>query len=65
MKKNAKLRIIVTSEMLEDIKRRAREHSMTMSSYCLRKINNPSEMQRIELLLKDILNRLEKSPSVK
>jgi len=60
MKKNAKLRIILDSEYLEKIKQRAKEEKLSISSYCRRKLNTPSEMARIEYLLLELNQKLDK-----
>ena len=59
MKKNVKLRIIMSSETLEQIRKSAKEQNLAMSTYCMRKINTPPELVRIEFLLEDIKRMLK------
>lgn len=54
MKKNVKLRIIMSSETLEKIRQLAKEQHLAMSTYCMKKIDSPPELARIEFLLEDI-----------
>jgi len=60
MKKNAKLRIVMDSEQLEKIRKLATEQKISMSLYCLKKINTPPELARIENMLLNIENKVSK-----
>lgn len=61
MKLNARLRIKVSSEMLEKLKKEAREQEITLTELCREKLKGNSNMDRLESVINKIENILIKN----
>jgi len=48
----------MSSETLERIRKLAKEQNLAMSTYCMRKINSPPELVKIEFLLEELNKKL-------
>jgi len=55
-KKNSQLHIMIETEVIEEMKKRAEEKGISLSEWCRKKIKEDSQLDRIENKLDLILN---------
>ena len=61
MKKNARLYIRITTELLDKLKLEAEEHEMHLAELCRKKLGNDLKLNRIESLILEINKKLTSS----
>jgi hypothetical protein len=55
MKKNAKIHLIVETELLENIRNQARENRVSIAELCREKLRESNQLDRIEFILNKLL----------
>ena len=56
---NAQLHLVLSSELLEKLKKEATEKEITISELCRQKINGNSQLDNIELTLERLIKKLK------
>ena len=60
MRKNSQLHLLIETNLLKSLKREAEENSTSLSEYCRKKLREGTRLEKIERMLKEILNKNEK-----
>lgn len=58
-KKNVRIYLRITSELLEELKAEAEEQEMPVSTLCRQKLSNSSKLNRMEFLLQEINKKIK------
>ena len=58
MGKNSQIHLFLETEVLQSLKIKAKELGMPLSKLCRKKLGESSQLDRIELILKEIKERL-------
>jgi len=60
MRKNYKLNLKIESELIEGLKKEAEIEGITMAGLCRKNLRKNSQLMKIELILENINNKLNK-----
>ena len=59
MKKNIRLSLRITSDLLNNLRREAEDQETSIASLCREKLNNRSQLNKIESIVLDIQKRVK------
>lgn len=63
MKNNATIHLVLSTKQLEQFKERAREDGISLSELCRQRVLGKSQLDRIENILKEILENVKQNPN--
>jgi len=58
MKKNSQIHLFIETELLEDLKKQAKEQEKSFSEICREKLTDSPKLARIEMMIEDISKKL-------
>lgn len=58
MKKNSQIHLFIETDLLEDLKKQAREQEKSFSELCREKLIGSPKLARMEMMLEDISKKL-------
>jgi hypothetical protein len=59
MKKNVRLSLRITSDLLNSLRKESQEQETSIANLCREKLNNRSQLNKIESLIMDIQKRIK------
>jgi len=65
MVKNSMIRVLIETEILDKLKKRAKEDNLSFSEFCRRKLVEPISLVQLEPLLKHFYEELKRSNKLK
>lgn len=58
MKKNVRLSLRITSDLLNNLRKESEDQEMSIANLCREKLNNRSQLNKIESLILDVQKRI-------
>ena len=65
MVKNSHLHIVVETDFLESLKRQAKDRGISVSELCRQKLSDNIQLDKIEFLLRKLLQKNERQNRIK